>query len=183
MLATGKRKRPLACGKKKATQVVANVVEEWMKKRMGILASGFAKYCSWHRNFQLSVRIFHNFLEFCTRWISGVNTTQFSSVVELRFFDGPLLLLSSLRRYRHIFPCLWPQSVWPGGRLLSCQSLSRPCISIWWFFVQYCEPCETLSMYLTILDLHQCSNNRRYFPNIASKGVSVVLVTSKKSVE
>ena len=72
-----------------------------------LFASGFAKHCSWHRNFQLSTGIHHNILEFSICWINEVNTTQFSSIVELRFFDSPLLLSSSLRRFRHIFPYLW----------------------------------------------------------------------------
>ena len=89
-----------------------------------LLASSFARHCSWHRNTQLSTRVFHDILEFFTSWINEVNTTQFSSIVKPRFFDSPLLLFFALRRFRYIFPNLWPQSVWCGGRLLSCQSPS-----------------------------------------------------------
>ena len=42
-----------------------------------------------------------------------------------------------------MFPNHWPQRVWPGGHLFSCQSPPRPCISIRCFFVQYSESCET----------------------------------------
>ena len=72
-----------------------------------------------------------------------VNTSQPSGVVELWFLDSPLLLFFAFRRFRHIFPNLWPRSVWPGGRLFSCQSHPGPCISIRWFFAQKSEPCET----------------------------------------
>ena len=90
-------------------------------------------------------RLFHNILEFLIIRINEVNTTQSSGIVELWFFDSPLSLLFAFRRFRHFFPNLWPQSVcvWSGGRLLSCQSPPRPCISIRWFFIQYSEPCET----------------------------------------
>ena len=102
-----------------------------------------ARHCGWHRNFQLSTRILHDVFEFLIIRISEVNTMQFSGIVELRFFDSPLWLFFALRRIRHIFPNLWPQSVWSGGRLFSCQSPARPCISIQWFSIQYGEPCET----------------------------------------
>ena len=103
-----------------------------------LLASSFAWHCSWHRNFQLSTLVFHDILEFFTSWINEVNTTQFSSIVKPRFFDSALLLFFAFRRFRHIFPNLWPQSVWSGGRLLSGQSPSGP-----FFSIQYSEPCET----------------------------------------
>ena len=88
-----------------------------------LFASVFARHCSWHRNFQLSTRIFHDILEFFVSWINEVNTTQSSGIVELWFLDGPLLLLFSFRRFRQIFPSLWPQGVWSGGRLVFCQSV------------------------------------------------------------
>ena len=45
-----------------------------------------ARHCCWHRNFQLSSRIFNSFFELRIRWISEVNTAQSSGVVKLRFF-------------------------------------------------------------------------------------------------
>ena len=57
-----------------------------------LFAPGSARHCCWHRNFQLSTRIFDSFLEFLICWINEVNTTQFSCRVKLRFFDSPLLL-------------------------------------------------------------------------------------------
>ena len=69
-----------------------------------LLASSFARHCSWHQNFQLSTRVFHDILEFFTSWINEVNTTQFSSIVKPRFFDCPLLLFFAFRRFRYIFP-------------------------------------------------------------------------------
>ena len=35
---------------------------------------------------------------------------------------------------RIVFPHLWPSGVWPWSRLVSCQSLTGPCVSIWRFF-------------------------------------------------
>ena len=62
-----------------------------------LLASSFARHCSWHRNFQLSTRVFHDILQFFTSWINKANTTQFSSIVKPRFFDSPLLLFFAFR--------------------------------------------------------------------------------------
>ena len=124
--------------------------------------------------------ILHNpcFLEFFIRWIKEVNTKQFSSIVKLWFFDSPLLIFSSLRRFWHIFPYFWPQKVWSGGRLLSCQSPPRttffhPVFSypIWW--TQW-----NMSTYVTILDLHERSNNRWYFVQHLSNDLRAALVTS-----
>ena len=102
-----------------------------------------ARHCGWHQDFQLSTSILHNILDFFICWINEVNTTQCSSIVELQFVHSPLSLFSSLRRFRHIFPHLWRQSVWAGGRLFSCQSPTGPWKSIWWFLIQFCESCET----------------------------------------
>ena len=98
--------------------------------------------------------------------------------VELRFFDSPLLLFSSLRRLRHIFPYLWPQRFWSGGRLFSCQSLTGPRISLQQFFTHYSESCGTV---------HVSDNSRFFikvpiiidiFSSVTSKGACVALVTS-----
>ena len=62
-----------------------------------LLTLSLAGHCRWHRNFQLSTRILHEILEFFIIWINEVKTTQFSSFVELRFFDSPLTLNLSLR--------------------------------------------------------------------------------------
>ena len=83
----------------------------------------FARHCSWHENFQLSASIIHEIFEFFIR-INEVNTTQSSCIVELWFLESPFLLFFAFRRIGHIFPNLWPQSVWPGGRWFSCQSLT-----------------------------------------------------------
>ena len=64
-----------------------------------------------------------------------VNITQFSGIVDLRFFDCPLLLLCVFRRVRHVFPisghkvsgvqvicfpvCLLPDHENPSGGLSS----------------------------------------------------------------
>ena len=80
--------------------------------------------------------------EFLIIRINEINTTQSSGIVDLRFFDCPLLLLFAFRRIGHIFPNLWQQSVWPGSHLFSCQSPPGQSISIWWFFIQNSESCE-----------------------------------------
>ena len=79
-------------------------------------SSGLARHCCWYRNFQLSPRIVNSLLEFPICWINEVNTSQFSCIVKHRLFDSTLLLLFSFRRLWHVFPCLWPQGVWPGCR-------------------------------------------------------------------
>ena len=55
--------------------------------------------------------------------INEINTTGSSGIVELRFLDSSLLLFFAFGRIGHVFPHLWPQGVWPGGRLLPRQSL------------------------------------------------------------
>ena len=108
-----------------------------------LFASDFAIHCSWHRNFQLSTCILHDILEFFMCWINEENKPQFSSIVELRFFDSPLLLFSLRFDASDFSFHIWPYILWSGGRLFSCQSPPGPCISIQWFFVQYGESCET----------------------------------------
>ena len=117
----------------------------------------FARHCSRHRNFQLSTRILHDIFEFSIIWINDVNATQFSTIVELRIFDCPVMLFFTFRRVRHIFP----QSLaiicraWRSFVSLSVSS-PGPCTSIRWFFIQKKKSIlRTLSTYLTILDLHQ----------------------------
>ena len=85
----------------------------------------------------------HDILEFLTIRINYVNTTQSPGIAVLWFLDCPLLLRFAFRRIGHIFPNLWPQSVWSGGRLFSCQFPPGPCMSIRWFFIQYSESYET----------------------------------------
>ena len=105
------------------------------------------------------------------------NTTQSSGIVELRFFDSPLVFFSSLRHIRHIFPNLWPQSVWwrsfaslsVASRTMKIHSVvliqhrepSEPCPRIWHFSVSMNVP--------TIVDA---------FSSITSSDVLVALVTS-----
>ena len=88
----------------------ASLVESCKALQAGIGTSNFLRaWCPW---------ILHHLDQ-----INEVNTTQFSSVVKFRLFDSPLSLFFAFRRVRHIFPNLWPQSVWPGGRLFPRQSL------------------------------------------------------------
>ena len=112
----------------------------------------FARHCGWHRNFQLSTHIFHDILEFHIRWINEVNTTQSSGIVKLRFLDSLLLLLFAFRCIGHIFPNFWPQSVWPGRCLFSCQSPPRPCIHIRWFSFNIVNLVKPVHIYDTFLN-------------------------------
>ena len=108
-----------------------------------LIALKLARHCGWHWIFHLSTRIFLDILEFLIITINEINTTQSSGIVELWFLEAHHLLFFAFRRIGHIFPNVLPQSVWPGGRLFSCQS----CISIPWFFIQYgesCEPCPRI---------------------------------------
>ena len=50
-------------------------------------SSGLARHCCWHRNFQVSPRMFNSLFEFRICWINEVNTAQSSTVVKLRFFS------------------------------------------------------------------------------------------------
>ena len=52
--------------------------------------------------------ILHYALEFLLVKINEVNTTQTSGIVELWFFDRPLLILFAFLCIRHLFPHLWP---------------------------------------------------------------------------
>ena len=111
-----------------------------------LFTMSLARHRSWHGNLQLSTCILHDIVEFFIIWSNEINTTQFSCIVEHRFFDSPKL---------------WPQSVWSGCRLFSCQPLSGPCISIRWLFIQYGESCFFLSKDQTSLESHQCSNSHQ----------------------
>ena len=99
----------------------------FFRKATGFLvlfASGSARHCCRRRNFQLSTRISHNILELFIRGINEINTTQFSSIVKLRFFDSPLLLLFAFRRSRkHLSKFLATESlVWRSFAFLSISS-------------------------------------------------------------
>ena len=133
-----------------------------------LFASGSAKHCSWHRNFQLSTRVFHNTLQFFISWIDG--SVYHANFLRCRASDS----------FRHICPNLWPQSVCPGSRLFSSQSLPR---------TMYIHPVVYSSNIVNLVKLVHVSDNSRspstfqlysmLFSNITSKEVSVVLVTSK----
>ena len=119
----------------------------------------------------------HDVLEFLTIKINEVNTMQYFGIVELWFLDSPLMLLFTFRRIGHIFPILWPQSVWSGGRLFSCQSLTRPCIPGGFSFniVNLVKPVHVSDNSRSPSTFHQSS---MFLSNITPKDVSVVRVTS-----
>ena len=91
-------------------------------------------------------------LKFLIIRTNEVNTTLSSGIVELWFLDRPLLLLFAFRCIGHMFPHLCPQSVWPGSRLLSCQSLPDHIyhVSIC-FFQQYIQWCSRNPGHVEIL--------------------------------
>ena len=127
-------------------------------------SSGFARHCCWHRNFQLSQRMFYSFLEFLVRWNNEVNTSQFSCIIKLGFLDSPFGVLFSFWRFWHVFPFLWPKGVKPGCRLLPSVSPPGPCISIWWFFIQYGEPSKACPRIWQVGPHHRSHNRRCFSP-------------------
>ena len=109
-----------------------------------------ARHCCWHRNFQLSPRIFDSFFELRIHWINEVNTAQSSSVVKLN--------LPALSSFGLSIAHFWFSFV---SLLLTCLSISLATSSqawmsfvffvnrsphyekpIWRFFVQCGESCE-----------------------------------------
>ena len=98
-----------------------------------LFVSGSARHCCLHRNFQLPTHIF----------IISMNS---SSAGSMKWIPRNFLAVSSfgfsIARFcfslrfdaSDIFPNFWPQRVWSGCRLLSCQSLPGPSISIRLFF-------------------------------------------------
>ena len=87
-----------------------------------LFASGSAKHCCWHRNFQLSTHIFHGVLEFFICWINEATTSKSSGIVKLRFFDSPLLLRFASLCFLLHQTCASTFLATKGRRLLSCQS-------------------------------------------------------------
>ena len=103
-----------------------------------VLRPGLARHCCWHRNFQLSPRVFLNsFFELCIRWISTVTFSSFG------FSIAHPLFFFSLRCFWHVFPSFSPQEIRPGCRLIFRQRSPRPCVPSWRFFFQYGESCDS----------------------------------------
>ena len=126
-----------------------------------LLRLNFARRCCWHRDFLRAFVMIS--LKSPSSKVNEVKTTQFSGIVEVWFIDCPLLLFFAFRCIGHIFPHLWPQSVWSGGRFVSSSISPRTMYirqvgfrSIKWILWK-------LPTHLTILDLHGRSNSRRYF--------------------
>ena len=117
-----------------------------------------ARHCCWHRNFQLSPRVFSVSLKLLIRWINEVNTAQSSGVVKLRFLDSQLLFFFSLRFFWHLFPSLWPSFVRPWCRLFLRQSL-RVMYAHLEVFLPIKWIVRTLSTNLLGLGLRRFSNN------------------------
>ena len=149
------------------------------KSRVYLSRWSLARHCSWHRNFQFSTCSLHDIFEFSIVTINEVNSTQFSSIVELRFFDCATFAI----------PCVWTLptclSKISGHKVSGLEVVcflvslsSGQWKSIRCFFIQYGEFCETCPRIWQFLDLHQLSNNRRFFSSITSKDVIVAVVTS-----
>ena len=86
--------------------------------------------------------LLHYILEFSIIRINEVNTTQFSSIAELQFFDSPLWLFFAFRRFRHLSESLATKNVvWRSFAFLSVSSRTMHIHRV--VFIQYGEPCET----------------------------------------
>ena len=61
----------------------------------------------------LPLRFFHGFFELFIIRIDKIDASRLSRIVELRFFDSPLLFFLSLSSFWHLWRCFWPNDpVW-----------------------------------------------------------------------
>ena len=78
---------------------------------LGSLSHGWC-----HKSFQFSPRVFENFFVLFVIWMDKVNSSQSSSIDELRFFFCPFLFFSILSGFTNFRPNFWPYMIWssPG---------------------------------------------------------------------
>ena len=73
-------------------------------------------------------------------WINELNTARnLLALSSFGFSIAHFLFFFSSRCFWHVVPYLWPKAIKSGCRLFFRQTLPRPCVSIWKFFVQYGE--------------------------------------------
>ena len=87
--------------------------------------------------------LFDGFLALSIFQIEDINTSQFSSFVELWFFTCPFLFFFLLISFGHSWPNSRPQVIWSGSCLNLCESSPGTPASFGMFFVQYRERRES----------------------------------------
>ena len=75
----------------------------------------FTRHRGSHRSFQFSSCNFVNFWVSSYVWIKKRNSSQSSSIVELRFLFCPFLFLSILSSFTNFRPIFWPYMIWSGS--------------------------------------------------------------------
>ena len=65
-----------------------------------LLRSHFARHCRLHPYLQLFHAFFNGFLVLSIFWMDEINVSQFLSIIELWFFDGPFMLFPVLSGFR-----------------------------------------------------------------------------------
>ena len=94
----------------------------------GLARHGGSRWC-----FQFLSSILNCFLELSVLRVNEVDSSQYSSIIEFRFFIGPFLPLLQLSISSQFRPVFRTKMIWPGCQLLSCQSPPGPHISDWRF--------------------------------------------------
>ena len=74
----------------------------------------FARHGWSHRSFKYSPRILENFFVLSVISLEKVNSSHFSSIVELCFCFCPFLFLSVLSGFTNFRPNFWPYMIWSG---------------------------------------------------------------------
>ena len=124
-----------------------------------LTSSGLASHGCIHWNFQHFPRVSNDFFELFVFWIDGIDSFQHSCIVELRFFDSPLLFFFSLSCIWHIFRISGHK--WSGLDVACFFSAAPRTTYIRLFFIQYGERGEIPSTHLMDLGPLRFSNNRQ----------------------
>ena len=85
----------------------------------------FTRHYCWHRNFKLSMRVFHDRLKFFVIWFNEEDTTSLSCIIEFWFLDSPFLLCFLFRCIRHVLPHIWPYFIRSRGCSIPRESPPR----------------------------------------------------------
>ena len=132
----------------------------------------------WHRNFQLFPRVYNGFLELCICRVNEINTSQFSSIINLWFFRLSTLVFLCVELRPTYFPNFLPQVIWPGCCLFPCQPLPDHVTRLGGFpsnMVNRVKPVYATDRSRSPSILQQSSMWR---PGITSKVVLAALATS-----
>ena len=94
--------------------------------------------------------------------INEINTSEFSSIVELWFLVRPSLLFSFLSGFPNLGPYFRPYMIWSSCRLNFCQSPPGPHILFWRFVCSMEWTSWILSKNLINFDSRPHSNKHQY---------------------